>query len=73
MLKENAIPPQPGMPFKTNHKFPALAKLNIHIADTLMEFKAYVKGDGKRKILLNNFDAAVRPFPLREIEREQSF
>ncbi|KAI9728586.1 MAG: Type I Iterative PKS [Cirrosporium novae-zelandiae] len=58
MLKENTIPPQPGMPFPTNHKFPPLEKMNVRIADKAMNFKAYSKGDGKRKILLNNFDAA---------------
>ena len=64
MLKENVIPPQPGAPFPTNHKFPPLDKMNVKIADRTMKFEAYSKGDGKRKILLNNFDAAVRSLTL---------
>ncbi|MCJ1403808.1 hypothetical protein MMC11_007031 [Xylographa trunciseda] len=58
MLRENVIPPQPGMPFSINHKFPSLDKMNVRIADQILNFKSYAKGDGKRKVLLNNFDAA---------------
>ena len=60
MLREGFIPPQPGMPFKINHKFPPLDKIHVKIADGNLTFKAPPKGDGKRRLLLNNFDASVR-------------
>jgi len=60
MLRKNTIPPQPGMPRTLNAGFPPLEKMNVHVADEKLPFKATSrKGDGKRKILLNNFDAAV--------------
>jgi hypothetical protein len=59
-LKEGVIPPQPGMPNTLNRKFPPLDKMNVRISQEKMAFKPYPKGDGKRKIFLNNFDAAVR-------------
>ncbi len=59
MLKNSAIPPQPGMPIKLNHNFPPLEKMNVRIADEKLPFNVTSRrGDGRRKILLNNFDAA---------------
>ena len=60
MLREKSIPPQPGTPFKTNHLYPPLSKMNIRIADQCIPFKPPLDGDGKRRLLLNNFDASVR-------------
>ena len=61
MLREGIILPQPGMSHPLNSKFPPLDKMNVHIPDKTRVFKAYPTGDGKRKLILNNFDAAVRP------------
>ena len=60
MLRESLIPPQPGVPFRVNHKFPPLEKMNLKIADGNLSFKAPPKSDRKRRLLLNNFDASVR-------------
>ena len=60
MLREKSIPPQPGMPFRINHKFPPLAKMHVRISDQCIPFKPRLGGDGKRRLLLNNFDASVR-------------
>ncbi|MCJ1396229.1 hypothetical protein MMC18_009118 [Xylographa bjoerkii] len=82
MLRENVIPPQPGVPFAVNHKFPPLEKMNVRIADRLLDFKARPKGDGKRKVLLNNFDAAGgntslliedAPKPPRKVQDPRSY
>jgi acyl transferase domain-containing protein len=64
MLREDLIPPQPGMSNPLNSKFPPLSKINVHIPDRKKIFKRLPSGDGKRKVLLNNFDAAVRNKPL---------
>lgn len=58
MFRENSIPPQVGMPTKTNSKFPLLKRLNVRIPDKNVPFKPYATSDGKRKLFLNNFDAA---------------
>ncbi|KAE9372741.1 putative polyketide synthase [Stipitochalara longipes BDJ] len=58
MLREDLIPPQPGMSNPLNSKFPPLSKINVHIPDRKKIFKRLPGGDGKRKVLLNNFDAA---------------
>ena len=60
LQKGGPIPPQPGMPFTLNPKFPPLEKAHIKIADGVMELQPRPTGDGKRKILVNNFDASVR-------------
>ena len=60
MLREKSIPPQPGTPFEINHKYPPLSKVNIRIADQCISFNPPLGGDGKRRLLLNNFDASVR-------------
>ena len=60
MLREKTIPPQPGTPFEINQSYPPLSKLNIRIADQRIPFKPPIGGDGRRRLLLNNFDASVR-------------
>lgn len=55
------------MPFEMNHKFPPLDRMNIKIAQGSMPFEANSKSDGKRKLLLNNFDAAVRSSSWTEV------
>ena len=60
MFREpDSIPRQPGWPFKLNPKLPRLDKMNIKVADGITPFMARPRGDGKKKLLLNNFDAAV--------------
>lgn len=58
MFQKHTIPPQPGMPFKRNHHFPDLEKMNVHIPATAIP----LPGSGnaaKRRIFLNSFDASV--------------
>ncbi|KAL3458866.1 hypothetical protein BJX64DRAFT_291773 [Aspergillus heterothallicus] len=57
-LQKRIIPPQPGVPFKVNHNYPDLEALNVRIADDQIEFRKSVGGNGKRKVMVNNFDAA---------------
>ncbi|KAL4952403.1 hypothetical protein BDW69DRAFT_185487 [Aspergillus filifer] len=57
-LQSRVIPPQPGVPFKVNHNYPSLADLNVRIADNKIEFRKPAGGNGKRKVMVNNFDAA---------------
>ena len=60
MFREpDIIPPQPGWPFKLNPKLPRLDKMNIKVADGKTSFIPRPTGDGTRKALVNNFDAAV--------------
>ena len=59
MLRERSIPPQPGMPFVVNHKYPPLSKVHVKIADRCIPFEPPLSGDQKRRLLLNNFDASV--------------
>ena len=58
MLKNDSIPSQPRFPFEVNHKFPPLEKMNVRIADGKSILRPWHKGDGKRKLIVNNFDAA---------------
>ncbi len=59
MFREpDIIPPQPGWPFKLNPKLPRLDKMNIKVADGKTSFIPRPNGDGTRKLLVNNFDAA---------------
>ncbi|KAL9064298.1 MAG: hypothetical protein Q9161_008967 [Pseudevernia consocians] len=59
MFREpDSIPPQPGWPFKLNSKLPRLDKMNIKVADGNTSFIPRPMGDGKKKLLLNNFDAS---------------
>ena len=59
MMRKNAIPPHVGIKGRINHKFPPLDEINVRIDRTLAAFKARAKGDGKRRVLLNNFNATV--------------
>lgn len=59
MQKPGRIPPQPGMPLKLNREFPSLGKMHIRIADSTSELRCRPHGDGKKKMLLNGFDASV--------------
>jgi hypothetical protein len=57
MFQNSTIPPQAGMPHTLNPNFPPLHEINIQISSEPLEFKTT---DNKpRRILLNNFDAAV--------------
>ncbi|KAJ5806695.1 hypothetical protein N7474_010287 [Penicillium riverlandense] len=58
MLQEKKIPPQPDMPFKINHRFPDLAKMNVHIAGSDMKLRPSPTADGKLRVFLNSFDAS---------------
>ena len=58
MLQRHRIPAQPGYPFTLNHKFPQLDNSNIRVADGLSELIPWSGGDGKRKLIINGFDAA---------------
>ncbi|KAL3471498.1 hypothetical protein BJX99DRAFT_263248 [Aspergillus californicus] len=57
-LQKRIIPPQPGAPFTTNRNFPPLKAMNVRIADDKIDFHASPGGDGKRRAMVNNFDAA---------------
>ncbi|KAK7700140.1 putative PKS/NRPS-like protein biosynthetic cluster [Diaporthe eres] len=58
MLRERAIPPQPGWPFTLNPTFPPLAKHNVRISTKTTSLKPSPKGDKKIKMLVNSFDAS---------------
>ncbi|KAL2015550.1 hypothetical protein VTK56DRAFT_5242 [Thermocarpiscus australiensis] len=58
MIRERQIPPQPGWPFKLNHKFPDLAAANIRIPGKPTALSPSPKGDGKIKVVVNSFDAS---------------
>ena len=59
MMRKNAIPPHVGIKGRINSKFPPLDEVNVQIDRTLTPFKAHTRGDGKRRVLLNNFNATV--------------
>jgi hypothetical protein len=62
MMQERRIPPQPGMPFKINHHFPDLNKMNVYLAgQSDGELQGSSLADGKLRVFLNSFDASVRP------------
>ncbi len=62
MMQHEKIPPQPGIPFQLNRKFPKLDNLHVRIAGisrgdwTLRPSPA--ARDGKIKCLVNGFDAS---------------
>ena len=59
MLKHRAIPSQPGVPFRINHRFPMLDKRNVRIALKNAPLQASPKAaDGKIRMLVNTFDAS---------------
>ena len=59
ILDKNLIPPQPGMPFRINRKFPPLEKLSVVIPAQNVPFEKSAKIDAKRRLLINSFDASV--------------
>ncbi|KAL7912234.1 putative polyketide synthase [Trichoderma velutinum] len=59
MLRNNTIPPQPGFPGPRNKKFAYIDEMNIRIPETNLLFQPDLSSrDGKRRILISNFDAA---------------
>lgn len=58
MMKYNMIPPHVGIKGRINQKLPNLKELNTHISFGKTPFYPRANGDGKRRILINNFDAA---------------
>ncbi|TGO70875.1 hypothetical protein BELL_0652g00030 [Botrytis elliptica] len=58
ILREGSIPTQPEWPFKLNHKLPDLEASNVIIADGKGRLVPRPNGDGKRRIVVNSFDAA---------------
>ncbi|KAK4669877.1 Type I Iterative PKS [Podospora pseudopauciseta] len=58
MLSKNMIPPHIGIKGRINEKLPPLADMNTRISFGKTPFRPRPGGDGKRKILINNFDAA---------------
>lgn len=59
MMRKNAIPPHVGIKGRINHKFPPLDEINVRIDREVSVFKAHARGDGRRRVLLNNFNATV--------------
>lgn len=58
MLRNNTIPPQPGFPGPRNKKFAYIDELNIRIPEANLLFQpSPFSRDGKRRILISNFDA----------------
>lgn len=57
MFQKNILPPQAGMPHALNPNFPPLSEINIEIPSEPSTFESPVSQP--RRILLNNFDAAV--------------
>lgn len=57
MMRKDTIPPHVGIKGRINEKFPPLEKVNVCVDRTLSPFKARNGGDGKRRVLLNNFNA----------------
>ncbi|KAF4635111.1 hypothetical protein G7Y89_g2999 [Cudoniella acicularis] len=60
MFQKNIIPLHVGIKDKINPKLPHVSfqALNINIAKENLKFEAIPFGDGKRKIMVNNFNAA---------------
>nr|XP_036586274.1 polyketide synthase [Colletotrichum truncatum]KAF6796681.1 polyketide synthase [Colletotrichum truncatum] len=58
MMQKKTIPPQPGWPFKINHKFANLDAAHVIIADGTSPLRASRDGNGLAKIIVNSFDAA---------------
>jgi iterative type I PKS product template protein len=58
ILKKNKIPPHIGIKGQRNRNIPQLADTNIRLSFGMTNFVAENSGDGKRRILINNFNAA---------------
>ena len=61
MMRKDSIPPHVGIKGSINEKFPPLDEVGVRINRSLTPFKAKAGGDGKRRVLLNNFNATVSP------------
>jgi acyl transferase domain-containing protein len=59
VLKKEVIAPQVGMPQKLGH-YPCLENGQILVPGDQIPFSSPTAGQGRRRILVNNFDAAVR-------------
>ena len=59
MMRKDMIPPHVGIKGSINEKFPPLDEVGVCINRSLTPFKARAGGDGKRRVLLNNFNATV--------------
>jgi hypothetical protein len=65
VLKKETIPAQVGIPQKLGH-YPCLENGQILVPGNAMPFSGETVGQGKGRILVNNFDAAVCRFiPIR--------
>jgi hypothetical protein len=65
VLQKEIIPAQVGIPQKLGH-YPCLEKGQILVPGSAMPFSGKTVGQVKRRILVNNFDAAVCKFiPIR--------
>lgn len=58
IMQKQIIPPQPGWPFKINHKFADLDAIHVKIADGTTPLRSSRDGNGLAKIIVNSFDAA---------------
>lgn len=61
VLQKEAIPAQVGIPKKLGN-YPCLENGQILVPGNAMPFSGQTVGQGKRRILVNNFDAAVCRF-----------
>ena len=59
MMRKNAIPPHVGIKGRINEKFPPLDQVNVRINRTVTPFQARSGSNGRRRVLLNNFNATV--------------
>ena len=64
MMRNNAIPPHVGIKGRINEKFPPLEKVNVCINRALTPFKSQFGSNGRRRVLLNNFNATVSSSPI---------
>lgn len=64
MMRKNAIPPHVGIKSRINDKFPPLEQVNVRIDRALSPFEPQTGADGKRRVLLNNFNATVSTITL---------
>lgn len=62
-MRKNMIPPHVGIKTRINREFPPLDNINVRINSALIAFKPHIRGDGKRRVLLNNFNATVSTTP----------
>lgn len=72
MMRKNAIPPHVGIKGRINHKFPPLDEINVRIDRELTAFKAHARGDGKRRVLLNNFNATASMIQKKTFDSERT-